>query len=151
MDPTLPSVNSPHEPSLLIVDDAQMMRLKIQMVAEAAGWKRMTHAVDGEKAIALYQNAPFDLVTMDLVMPGVDGLAALQAIRAIDPDAQVVMVSAVDQKEQLLRCIAAGAMDFIVKPFDPLRLQHFLEDRYQLATDSATPPPTFDGPQGDAG
>ncbi len=124
------------EPSLLIVDDAQMMRLKIQVIAEAAGWKRITQAPNGEKAIELYQTNRFDLITMDLVMPGIDGLTTLQSIRNIDPKANVVMVSAVNQKEKLLGCISAGAMDFIVKPFDPARLQHFLEDRYQLARDA---------------
>lgn len=121
------------EPSLLIVDDAQMMRLKIQLIAEAAGWKSIVHAPDGQKAIELYRLKKFSLVTMDLVMPGVDGLEALRAIRADDPEARVVMVSAVNQREKLISCISAGAMDFIVKPFDPARLQHFLEDRYQLA------------------
>ena len=62
------------EPSLLIVDDAQMMRLKIQVIAQAAGWKRITQAPNGEKAIELYQANRFDLITMDLVMPGIDGL-----------------------------------------------------------------------------
>jgi two-component system, chemotaxis family, chemotaxis protein CheY len=124
------------EPSLLIVDDAQMMRLKIQVIAEAAGWKRITQAPNGEKAIELHQQNRFDLITMDLVMPGIDGLTTLQSIRSFDPKANVVMVSAVNQKEKLLGCISAGAMDFIVKPFDPARLQHFLEDRYQLACDA---------------
>ncbi len=124
------------EPSLLIVDDAQMMRLKIQVIAEAAGWKRITQAPNGEKAIELHQANRYDLITMDLVMPGIDGLTTLQSIRNLDPKANVVMVSAVNQKEKLLGCISAGAMDFIVKPFDPARLQHFLEDRYQLASDA---------------
>lgn len=124
------------EPSLLIVDDAQMMRLKIQVIAEAAGWKRITQAPTGEKAIELHQEHRFDLITMDLVMPGIDGLTTLQSIRGIDPKANVVMVSAVNQKEKLLGCISSGAMDFIVKPFDPARLQHFLEDRYQLASEA---------------
>jgi two-component system chemotaxis response regulator CheY len=52
-------------------------------------------------------------------------LAALKAIRAVDPQAQVVMVSAVDQKQKLNECIASGAMDFIVKPFEPARLRAF--------------------------
>ncbi len=135
--PVRQSLSPLAEPSLLIVDDAQMMRLKIQVIAEAAGWKRITQAPNGEKAIELHGSNRYDLITMDLVMPGIDGLGALQAIRGIDPKANVVMVSAVNQKEKLLGCISAGAMDFIVKPFDPARLQHFLQDRYQLASEAA--------------
>ncbi len=130
------ALNPENEPSLLIVDDAQMMRLKIQVIAQAAGWKRICQASNGEDAIELYKRERFDLITMDLVMPGIDGLGTLRAIRAYDPKANVVMVSAVNQKEKLLGCISAGAMDFIVKPFDPARLQHFFEDRYQLAADA---------------
>lgn len=123
------------EPSLLIVDDAQMMRLKIERLARAAGWKRIVHAADGGDAVELYGQDPFTLVTMDIVMPGIDGLEALTRIRRIDPDARVVMVSAINQKSKLSACIDAGAVDFIVKPFDAARFEKFLADRYQTAVD----------------
>jgi two-component system chemotaxis response regulator CheY len=123
------------EPSLLIVDDAQMMRLKIERLARAAGWKRIAHAADGGDAVELYSEDPFTLVTMDIVMPGIDGLEALTRIRRIDPDARVVMVSAINQKSKLSACIDAGAVDFIVKPFDAVRFEKFLADRYQTAVD----------------
>ena len=123
------------EPSLLIVDDAQMMRLKIERIAQAAGWKRIVHASDGGQAVELYRQEPFSLVTMDIVMSGIDGLEALTQIRAIDENARVVMVSAINQKSKLSACIDAGAMDFIVKPFDATRFEKFLTDRYQSAVD----------------
>jgi two-component system chemotaxis response regulator CheY len=125
-----------NEPSLLIVDDAQMMRMKIQVIAQAAGWKNVSQATNGEQAIEMYREYRYTLITMDLVMPGIDGLGTLQQLKEINPDVNVVMVSAVNQKEKLMSCIAAGAMDFIVKPFDPARLQHFFADRYQLALDA---------------
>jgi two-component system chemotaxis response regulator CheY len=123
------------EPSLLIVDDAQMMRLKIERIARAAGWKRIVRAPDGGKAVDLYREQQFSLVTMDIVMPGIDGLEALTRIRRIKPDARVVMVSAINQKSKLSACIDAGAMDFIVKPFDANRFEKFLMDRYLAAVD----------------
>lgn len=126
------------EPSLLIVDDAQMMRLKIERIAQAAGWKRIIHASDGGQAVKLYGEEHFSLVTMDIVMAGIDGLEALIQIRAIDPDARVVMVSAINQKSKLSACIDAGAVDFIVKPFDATRFEKFLRDRYQSAVDELT-------------
>jgi len=110
---------------LLIVDDALIMRMKIRELAEAAGWTVVAEAGDGAVAVAKYKDLKPDLVTLDMVMPRMDGLAALQSIRAMDPDARVVMVSAVNQKEKLKACIAEGAIDFIVKPFQEDRLQAF--------------------------
>ena len=66
-------------------------------------------------------------------MPEMDGLTALKTIRSSHPDAQVVMVSAINQKEQLKACIAEGAVDFVVKPFDASQLQSFFERYFQEA------------------
>ena len=114
---------------LLIVDDALIMRMKIREVATRAGWTVAAEAASGAEAVQLYETHRPDLVTMDLVMPEMDGLEALRAIRQLDPTASVVMVSAVNQKEKLRECIAAGAVDFVIKPFQPLDLQAFFEGR----------------------
>jgi len=114
---------------LLIVDDALIMRMKIREVATRAGWTVAAEAKSGSEAVQLYETHRPDLVTMDLVMPEMDGLEALRAIRQLDPEASVVMVSAVNQKEKLRECIAAGAVDFVIKPFQPLDLQAFFESR----------------------
>ncbi len=114
---------------LLIVDDALIMRMKIREVATRAGWTIAAEAASGREAVQLYETHRPDLVTMDLVMPEMDGLEALRAIRQLDPAASVVMVSAVNQKEKLRECIAAGAVDFVIKPFQPLDLQAFFEGR----------------------
>lgn len=125
--------NDMNEPSLLIVDDASMMRLKIERLATSAGWKRISQTGDGAEAVELYRQDPFTLVTMDIVMAGIGGLETLKRIRQIDPQARVVMVSAINQKSTLNDCIDAGAMDFIVKPFDSTRFEKFLSDQYQSA------------------
>ena len=114
---------------LLIVDDALIMRMKIREVATRAGWTVAAEATSGAEAVQLYETHRPDLVTMDLVMPEMDGLEALRAIRQLAPAASVVMVSAVNQKEKLRECIAAGAVDFVIKPFQPLDLQAFFEGR----------------------
>jgi len=116
---------------LLIVDDALIMRMKISEVAKHAGWDVVGQACNGQEALDMYQELKPDLVTMDMVMPDVDGLAALEAIRAVAPSARIVMVSAVNQKDKLKRCIELGAIDFIVKPFDPEELKQFLEVQKQ--------------------
>ena len=112
---------------LLIVDDALIMRMKIREIATQAGWTVVAEAANGADGVRLYDEHRPDLVTLDMVMPEMDGLAALKAIRDSHPAALVVMVSAVNQKDKLRECIIAGAADFIVKPFDPQRLRTFFQ------------------------
>ncbi|MBM4075175.1 MAG: response regulator [Planctomycetes bacterium] len=117
----------------MIVDDALIMRMKIREVATQAGWTVVAEADNGAEGVRLYDEHHPDLVTLDMVMPEMDGLAALKAIREKHPDANVVMVSAVNQKDQLRACITAGAIDFVVKPFDPQHLKSFFEHHQQEA------------------
>jgi two-component system, chemotaxis family, chemotaxis protein CheY len=107
---------------LLVVDDALFMRKLICGVAAEAGWEVAGEAGNGAESIMLYQQLRPDLVTMDLVMPVMGGLEALRQIRAIDPEAKVVVVTALDQKQVLMDSIRDGAIDFIVKPFDRQRV-----------------------------
>ena len=103
---------------LLVVDDALFMRRLIGGIAVEAGWEVVGEAGDGAEGVALYDRLRPDLVTMDLVMPNMGGIEALQKIRALDPAARVVVITAVDQKQSLMDSIHHGAVDFIVKPFD---------------------------------
>ena len=112
---------------VLIVDDALIMRKRIKEIAEEAGWQVAGEAKDGEQAVACYRQEKPDLVTLDIVMPKMDGVSALKQVIADDPRARVVMVSAVNQKMKLAECIQAGAIDFIVKPFERARLRSFFE------------------------
>jgi two-component system, chemotaxis family, chemotaxis protein CheY len=112
---------------LLIVDDALIMRMRIREIAMEAGWDIAGEATNGQEAVALFAELRPDLVTLDIVMPTMDGVAALREIRRIDPQARVVMVSAVDQKEKLSECIRLGAIDFLVKPFDKTSLRGVLD------------------------
>jgi two-component system chemotaxis response regulator CheY len=111
---------------LLVVDDALLMRKLIRDVAAEAGWEVAGEARDGAEAVALYAKLRPDLVTMDVVMPTMGGLEALRQIRAADPGAQVIMVTALDQKQTLMESIRDGAIDFIVKPFDRDRVVSLL-------------------------
>jgi two-component system, chemotaxis family, chemotaxis protein CheY len=111
---------------LLVVDDALFMRKLICGVAAEAGWEVVGEAGNGADSITLYQQLRPDLVTMDLVMPVMGGLEALRQIRALDPEAKVVVVTALDQKQALMESIRDGAIDFIVKPFDRQRVLSLL-------------------------
>jgi len=105
-------------PRLLVVDDALIMRTMIKDVARSAGWEIAGEATTGAEAVRRYRELRPDLVTLDIVMPEMDGVEALRTIRAEDPEARIVMVSAVDQRAKLAECIGLGAHDFVVKPFD---------------------------------
>lgn len=112
---------------LLVVDDALFMRRLIGGVAAEAGWEVVGEAGDGAEGVALYDRLRPDLVTMDLVMPNMGGIEALQKIRELDPTARVVVITAVDQKQSLMDSIRHGAVDFIVKPFDRDRVIGLLD------------------------
>lgn len=112
---------------VLIVDDAMIMRLRIREIAERSGWEVAGEAATGQQAVDSYQLLKPDLVTMDIVMPIMDGVEALRLIRSLDPKARICMVSAVNQKDKLAECIRFGAIDFVVKPFDKTRLQSLFE------------------------
>lgn len=113
--------------SLLVVDDAMIMRRLIREVAVEAGWEVVGEASNGREALELYLRLRPDLVTMDVVMPEMTGLEALRAIRAADPQARIVMVTALDQKQTLAESIRDGALDFVVKPFERQRIAGVLE------------------------
>lgn len=112
---------------VLIVDDALIMRQRIKQIAEEAGWQVAGEAKDGEEAVRLCQQEKPDLVTLDIVMPKMDGVSALKQMIRNDPNTRVVMVSAVNQKDKLAECIQAGAIDFVVKPFEKVSLRSFFE------------------------
>lgn len=116
---------------VLIVDDAMIMRMRIKEIARDAGWEIAGEASNGEEGIALYRELRPDLMTLDIVMPKMDGVSVLRQIKQEHPAARIAMVSAVDQRGKLSECIRLGAVDFIVKPFDKARLKSFF-DKYLL-------------------
>lgn len=111
---------------ILVVDDALIIRKMIIDLARECGWEIAGEAKDGQEAFEIYKNQKPDLVTMDMVMPNMNGLEALKKIREHDANARVIMISAVNQKDKLEESIMAGASDFIVKPFDKTRLKALL-------------------------
>jgi len=104
--------------TLMVVDDALIIREMIKDAASGEGWQIVAEAVNGQQAVEQYARHKPDAVTLDLVMPEFDGLHALRGIMAVNPDAQVVVVSALDQRAVLKQAFKLGAADFIVKPFD---------------------------------
>jgi len=102
---------------VMVVDDALFMRNMLKEIFARAGYEVVAEADNGESARDLYLETRPDLVTMDIVMPRKSGIEALQEIMSSDPDAKVVMVSALGQDSLVLEAVESGARDFIVKPF----------------------------------
>lgn len=107
---------------ILIVDDAAFMRMMVKDNLKKAGYTEFLEAGDGEDAVAKYVENKPDLVLLDITMPIMDGIQALQTIKQTDPKAKVVMCSAMGQEGMVVEAIKLGALDFIVKPFKPERL-----------------------------
>lgn len=107
--------------TVLVVDDAAFMRMMIRDILSKEGYT-IHEAVNGRDAVEKYQELHPDLVTMDITMPEMSGLDALRAIRGDDPAARVLMVSAMGQQKMIVEALEAGAMDFLVKPFQPTKV-----------------------------
>ncbi|QHS22346.1 response regulator [Virgibacillus sp. MSP4-1] len=107
---------------VLVVDDAQFMRLTLSNILTKGGHEVIGEASDGQEAIELYKQLQPELVTMDITMPNLDGMDAAEAIIENDPEAKVIMCSAVGQQKVVVQAIQLGAKDFIVKPFDESRV-----------------------------
>lgn len=109
-------------PRIMIVDDAAFMRMMIKENLKKVGFSDFIEAGNGEEAVTLFEDMRPDLTLLDITMPVKDGLTALQEIRDKDPDARIVMCSAMGQESMVIEAVKLGALDFIVKPFKPERL-----------------------------
>ena len=107
---------------VLVVDDAAFMRMMIKDILRKGGYDVVGEAEDGSRAIEKFKELHPDLVTMDITMPDMDGISAVKEIRKIDPNALIIMCSAMGQQAMVIDAIQAGAKDFVVKPFQPDRV-----------------------------
>jgi signal transduction histidine kinase len=114
---------------ILVVDDNRMNRIKLVHLLESEG-HTVAAAQDGRAALALLRAQPFDVVLLDLLMPEMDGFQTLEVIKG---DAAlratiVIVISALDEMESVVRCIEMGAEDYLSKPFDPVLLRARLKN-----------------------
>jgi len=111
---------------VMVVDDAQFMRMRLSKLLAERGFE-VVEAENGEQAVQVYRSVGPDAVLMDITMPVKDGLEALSEIRGLDPQAKVIMLTALGQQSMVLQAVQSGAKDFVVKPFDPDRVMLALQ------------------------
>lgn len=112
---------------VLFVDDSAFMRGILKGIILKEPFALAGEAENGKEAVEQYKTLKPDLVTMDIVMPEMDGIEAVKAIRESDPNARIIMVSAMGQQSMVIEAIQAGARDFIIKPFQPPRVHEALK------------------------
>jgi len=102
---------------ILVVDDTLFMRTLLKNILTTGGHEIAGEAEDGDIGVSKYQELKPDIVTMDVVMPKMNGIEALKAIKSLDPNAKVIMCTAVGQEQMVKLAIKSGARGYIVKPF----------------------------------
>lgn len=107
---------------VMVVDDAGFMRHALRGILERHGHQVIGEAATGYEAVQVYQSVKPDVVTMDITMPDLDGVSAVQAILKVDPKARIIMCSAIGAQSRVLDAIQAGAKDYVIKPFEEDRV-----------------------------
>lgn len=116
---------------VLIVDDTKFMRNILASILKKKDLDVVGEAVNGREAVEKYKQLKPDLVTMDIIMPEVDGIQAVKEIMKIDPKARILMCSAMGQQALVIEAIQAGAKDFVIKPFQPTRVMEAVDRTFQ--------------------
>jgi len=107
---------------ILIVDDAAFMRMMLKDIINKNGFEVIGEAENGAVAVQKYNELNPDLVIMDITMPEMDGIQAVREIRKTNPQARIIMCSAMGQQAMVIDAIQSGAKDFVVKPFQADRV-----------------------------
>jgi len=116
-----------HGRRVLVVDDERFIRTLLSRMLAELGLEVVGTAGDGQEAVTMCADLRPDLVTLDIAMPGMDGLTALNAILAANPAVAVVMSTSFGDKKYVAEAVRSGARGFLVKPFDLARIREKLE------------------------
>lgn len=123
---------------ILIIDDALFMRNLIKDVLTEAGFEVCGETANALEGVEKYKELKPDLVTLDIVMPKmeeIDGVMAVREIISFDPEANIVIVSALGEKKLIQQALEYGAKDFVVKPFTAQRLSRVVKNILSLKED----------------
>lgn len=123
---------------VLVVDDSLIMRRNLAKMVEALGHKVIGEAKDGNEAIDLYRKLKPDLVTMDITMPEMDGITAVQEIKKIDKHPKIIMVTSHGQEEMVINAIRSGASGYLLKPIHVMKLRDSIRKVFPNNVDETT-------------
>lgn len=112
---------------LMVVDDSRVMEMQICKLLEGSEFEMAAYCENGEEAIVRYGELRPDVVTMDIIMPGIDGLEAAQIILEEYPEAKIIMVSSLNDDDSVHEAEAIGVKTFLYKPVEREELLHALE------------------------
>src|SRR5947208_8068731 len=102
--------------SILVIDDEEIMRDILETLLKGEGYS-VRLATSGEEGVEMAKNYPFDAAIIDVMMPGMDGMATLEALKKLDDELAVIMVTAFASVENAITAMKRGAFDYITKPF----------------------------------
>ncbi|MCE9599081.1 MAG: response regulator [Spirochaetia bacterium] len=112
---------------VLIVDDSMMMRRTLEMLIGGMNVEIVGTAANGRDAVALFSQHKPDLVTLDITMPEMDGLTALKEMIKLNPNAKIIVVSALSSKDTMVQAMNSGAFGYLVKPVDVASLRELMQ------------------------
>lgn len=118
-------------PTAVIVDDSPVMRSHLRALLQQAGCQVVAEGCQGDDVMTLYERHRPDLMTLDIVMPGKDGVTAVTELLGRHPEAVVVMCTSLSSRDKILACQKAGVAQYLLKPFQPDRaistIRHVLD------------------------
>ena len=127
------NISFPKVARILIVDDLPANVRLLEQMLNTAGYTGVSSTMDPREVVELHRQNAYDLILLDLMMPGMDGFAVLEGLKALDPEGYVPVLVITAQPNHKLRALEAGAKDFISKPFDLVevrtRIHNMLEVR----------------------
>jgi len=106
---------------VLVAEDSSVIQNLTKKILQMQSFE-ISSVKNGQQVLDILKKEKFDIILMDINMPVMDGMAALKAITSLDPNAHVVMVTAIGQQSVVIEALKAGAKDFVVKPFQPDRV-----------------------------
>ena len=112
---------------VLVVDDSSFMRTSLKAILEKLGYTVVGMAENGIDAVAKFRDLKPDVVTLDIIMPQMGGLQGLKLLKSVDPNAVVVMVSSMADRESVTECVKAGAAHYLLKPFDETKVAEVMK------------------------